>query len=385
MSESVSRRKFMAGAFGAAAVPMFAEPLKAVADSLVADRSFELVPKAPSQKIKIGFIGVGGRGNALLGCLLRGQQAELVAICDIRPEAIEAATKRCEGMSPKGYADYRDLLADSNVETVFIATPVDLHCEMAVATLEAGKHLYCEKPLGLNAKEAEKVAKAAEKAPNQVFQVGFQWMYNPNFVAAIEAIHEGRIGEVRFIHARRHGSGDLPQDKKWLMDRERSGDIIVEQAVHEMNVFCWGLKSHPEKAWGTGGIGYYVDTPPGRTVMDNYALSMLFPNEVHLAYSHMFFAPRPLDGMAIHFFGTKGAVDVMRGEIYLPEGEKVEPRPMQLSGDDTFNAVYSFCQDVINGGKPRADAQGALLATKTAVLGRTALYKGKAATWNRIS
>lgn len=382
--DSVSRRKFMAGAFGAAAAPLLLEPFKVAAERLVADSDFKAEPKAPSARIKTGFIGVGGRGTTLLKTLLRNQQAELVAICDIRPEAIDAATRLCVGMSPKGYANYHDLLAQNNVEAVFIATPVDLHAEMAEAVVAANKHLYCEKPMGADVKQAMRTLKAAESS-KKVFQVGFQWVYNSNFLAAINAVHEGQIGEVRFAHAQRHGAGDVPEDKPWLMDKVRSGDIIVEQAVHEMNVFCWGLKDHPVEAWGTGGINYYVNIPPGRTVMDNYSLSLLYPNDVRVAYSHMFFAPKPLDNTHIFFFGTKGAVDVMKGEIYLTDGKKPEPKPMKLTDDDTYNAILSFCDKVMNGGKPDADAHKGINATMTSILGRTAIYKKEPVTWNKIA
>ncbi len=381
MTESLSRRNFL-GAMGAASIPMLWNPAALKAAPLVADPQFKFAFDPNARKVKTGIIGVGGRGTSLLREVLKAGQAEMVAICDIDPEALARATALCAGMSPKGYDDYKNLLADKNVEAVIIATPVDLHCDMAVHACEADKHIYCEKPLGLNAKEAEKVYAATQKL-NKTFQVGFQWIYNSNFRAAIEAVHAGLIGDVKFIHAQRHG-GDLPHKKSWLFEADRSGDIIVEQAVHEMNIFCWGLKSQPVRACGLGGTNVYVNVPPGRTIMDHYSMTYEFPGPVHLSYSHLYYAHPQLAKTHIWFFGTKGAVDVMGGEIYLNEGEAPAPREMKLTGEDTYNALVSFMNDVRSGGKPDASAERGLLATKMAVLGRNAIREEKVVYWDKL-
>ncbi len=383
MARTPSRRRFLESALGAASAAGLALPLKLAAAPLVADPDHRPTLERPERPLRLGIIGIGGRGSGLLRTFLQTRQVEVVALCDIDSEAIQRGQAIAQGMTPKVYEDYRELLADGAVEAVITATPVDLHHEMGIRTVRAGKHNYFEKPMGLSAREAEELYQAAAKA-DVVFQVGFQWVYNAAFRAAIEAVHEGLIGDVRFVHAQRHGAGDLPH-KPWLMDRRRSGDIIVEQAVHEMNVFCWGLKGHPERAAGFGGINCLIDSPPGRSVMDHYALTMEFPNETRVCYSHMFYATAPLDGMHIYFFGTRGAVDVMKGEIYLKSAPPPAPRPMRLSGDDTFNAALDFIEKVRRRQPPEADALKGLLATKAAVLGRTALYKGKPVLWKHIA
>ncbi|MBI1785233.1 Gfo/Idh/MocA family oxidoreductase, partial [Candidatus Sumerlaeota bacterium] len=254
--------------------------------------------------------------------------------------------------------------------------------EMAVAACAADKNIYCEKPFGLCAKDADAIYKAASNL-KKAFQVGFQWVYNQNFRAAIEAVHAGLIGDVRFIHAQRHG-GDLPHKKSWLFDRDRSGDIIVEQAVHEMNIICWGLKSHPERACGLGGTNVYINDPPGRKIMDHYSVTYEFPGPVRVSYSHLYYAHPALAKTHIWFFGTKGAVDVMEGQIYLNEGQAPAPKAMNLTGEDTYNALVSFFNDVRTGGKPAASAEKGLIATKMSVLGRTAIQKEKVVSWKQI-
>lgn len=383
MKDALSRRNFLGAAAGAT-LPMMLTTAGLRAAPLLSGPAPAYSPDASLQKVKVGFIGVGGRGNALLGDVLKSQQAELVAICDIRPEAVEMAKLRCVGMSPKGYANYLDLLADDAVEAVVIATPVDLHRDMAIAAVNADKHVYCEKPLGVNAAEAEAVHAAASRSP-RVFQVGFQWVYNRNFRAAVEAIHDNAIGGVRFVNFARHG-GDLPRDKgkDWLFQRRRSGDIIVEQAVHEMNILCWMLKNAPTRATGFGGTNLYINEPAGRTIMDHYSLSYEFPGPVHANYSHLYYAGAK-GTMFIHAFGSEGVVDVMGGQIFLPDGATTpEPRESSLTDEDTFNGFLAFFDKIRNGGKAEASSLKGLLATRMAILGRTAIYEGRPVTWGEL-
>ncbi len=380
---SSTRRKFLATAASAASIPLLWNPARLHAAPLVADPEFQFALPTGFRPVRVGMIGVGGRGTALLNEILKSKRAEVVGICDIDPEAIKRATARCEGMNPKGHASYHDLLSRTDVEAVVIATPVDLHCVMAVDTCAANKHVYCEKPMGLSAKEADRIQNAAKKS-DKVFQVGFQWVYNANFRSAIEAVHDGVIGDVKFIHAQRHG-GDLPHKKSWLFEAKRSGDIIVEQAVHEMNIFCWGLKSHPEKANGLGGNNFYVNVPEGRTIMDNYSLSMEFPGPCTLSYSHLYYAQDPISKTHIWFYGTKGAVDVMEGMIYMADKSVPAPRTMKLTKEDTYNAIVAFFEKVRSGGQADAGIEKGVIATKTSVLGRTAIYNQKTVKWNQIA
>lgn len=380
MSNGYSRRAFLASA--AASTPLAFSSLKLFASPLVANPDFKYAFDPKAQKLKTAFIGVGGRGTSLLKEMLSAGQVEIVAISDLIPERLAAAQALCVGMTPKAYPKYEELLADSGVEAVVIATPVDEHKHMAIEAMAANKHIYCEKPLGIDAQQAEAMFAKAKDYP-KVFQIGFQWVYNPQFRMAVEAIHEGLIGEPKYIHAIRHG-GDLPRQKgkHWLFDRSRSGDIIVEQAVHEMNIMCWGMKGHPTKAMGMGGTNVYVNEPDGRTIMDHYSLSYEFPG-AHVSYSHLYYAGG-LGASHIHFYGSKGAVSVMDGKIYLPEGQKAPAREVKLTQNDTYNALVSFVEDVRNGRKPDASAEKGLLATKMGALGRAALYENRPVTWEDL-
>src|SRR6478735_9231949 len=103
----------------------------------------------PTQRVGTGMIGVGNRGSHLLGGVLQQPEAKVLALCDIKPDRLDKAATNAAKDNPKTYADWRSIVDRKDIDAVFIATPPYLHSEMAVAALEAGKNVYCEKPVGV--------------------------------------------------------------------------------------------------------------------------------------------------------------------------------------------------------------------------------------------
>ena len=106
-----------------------------------------LSSQSPSDQLRVGIIGVGGRGTSLLRRIVLSPGVKLVAICDIDPQAVQRALEIAKEHNPETISDYRRLLDRKDIDAVFVATPVNLHKEMAVAALEVHKHLYLEKPI----------------------------------------------------------------------------------------------------------------------------------------------------------------------------------------------------------------------------------------------
>src|SRR5215471_5578381 len=135
-----------------------------VKSSIVAAGSAALLPaQSPNDTVRVAFIGVGNRGSFLLKHMLKVPGIKVVAICDIDPvrlkAGIDAAT--AAGHSPQSYEEFRNLLDSKDIDAVIIATPVDLHKEMAVAALEVGKNVYCEKPMAVTPEDCRQVVNAA--------------------------------------------------------------------------------------------------------------------------------------------------------------------------------------------------------------------------------
>src|SRR5919205_3456311 len=119
-------------------------------------------------KVKTAMIGVGGRGTFLLTGVLEQPGAEVVALCDLKPDRLDKAATTARRDNPKTYTDWRQIVDRKDIDAVYVATPPYLHSEMAVAALKSGKHVYCEKPIGITAAQVRDLVKVA-KSTNKVF------------------------------------------------------------------------------------------------------------------------------------------------------------------------------------------------------------------------
>src|SRR5712692_8308127 len=221
---------------------------------------------AANSAVTVGLIGSGGRGSFDAGLLVKHTDARLVALCDIFDDRLERARKTIPADDAKTYKNYHDLLA-SDVDAVIIATPVFLHPEHFEAAVQAGKHIYIEKPAGLDAAGCRRVIHAADSAPRNLnITFGFQQRYAPVYLKAKALADSGGIGKIRMAHA--HWlKGAVPPNVKptpkpatyeekireWHVWKDTFGDIIVETYCHGIDVLNWFLGGHPIKAYGTGG------------------------------------------------------------------------------------------------------------------------------------
>jgi len=363
----VNRRYFLMGSLGAA---------------VAARRARSQAAGAP---IGAGMIGVGGRGTADLRAVLAQSGVKVNALCDLKPDRLDKAASLASAHKPATFKDYHELLARKDVEAVFIATPCDLHVEMAIAALKAGKHVYCEKPAGINAESIQRLIDAVH-ASGRVFQIGLQMRSMSRLRQTIDKIHEGVVGDVIMIKAARTASADLPHDSSsadWFFDAQRSGDVIVEMSVHNLDECNWVAASHPDRAGGFGGTLLWKNDPPGRTNMDGYTVSYDYINGIKLSYAQMFFHPAgmPGGGQPTYVYGTKGAVDLGTATAYsLDRGVKpvVLVEPVQ---EDPNAHQAAFFESIRTGAKSPADITVAATAALTAILGREAIYTRQVTTW----
>ena len=338
--------------------------------------------------IAAGVIGTGNRGSADLASVLAQPEAKVVALCDIKPDRLDKAATAAAAHKPATYRDYHELLARKDIDAVVIATPCDLHVEMAIAALKAGKHVYCEKPAGINPASIQQLVDVA-RASDRVFQIGQQMRSMMGLRRSIEKVHEGVIGDVIMVKAQRHASADLPHDSSsndWFFDAKRSGDVIVEMSVHNLDVCNWVIGSRPERAGGFGGTLLWKNDPPGRTNMDGYTLSYEYANGVKMSYTQVFFHPRgmPGNGQTTYVYGTKGGVDLEKGTAYpLERGGQptVLAEPVR---EDRHAHMAAFFECIKTGKKSPADITVAATAALTAILGRDSIYRRQVLTWESM-
>src|SRR5450755_2681789 len=178
-----------------------------------------------------GMIGVGNRGAYLLEAAMAQPRARILALCDIKPDRLDKAATAAARDNPATYSDWRKIVDRKDIDAVFIATPPDLHAEMAVAALRAGKNVYCEKPVGITPAQVRAVLEAA-RASRKVFVPGQQLRSIKEYREAVSKIRDGIIGDVLMAKAQRHATADLAHDGTsgdWYFDVKRSGGYLIEQ------------------------------------------------------------------------------------------------------------------------------------------------------------
>jgi predicted dehydrogenase len=247
-----------------------------------------------NERINIGIVGAGGRGNDHIKAYADDPGARIAAVCDIDQAALEtgvARVKSLTGAAPKGYGDMREMFADKGVDAVSIATPNHWHALATIWACEAGKDVYCEKPACYNVYEGERMIETAKRTGRMV-QIGSQSRSVPHKIRAMQLLRDGAIGKVYLAKGlcfkRRKSIGSKPDQPApppgvnwdlflgpaplrpfnelrfkynwhWFWDTG-NGDI-GNQGVHEMDIARWGLGevTWPLSVVSTGGKYVYTD------------------------------------------------------------------------------------------------------------------------------
>ncbi len=362
--------------------------LGALAAPVLSTRPLGAQPQ--NSRIGVAMIGVGNRGGSVLrnGVLLT-EGMRVAAICDIKADRLDKAASAASRDNPFTTREYREAIARTDVDAVHISTPCNLHVEMAIAALRAGKHVYCEKPLGITPASIAELVHVA-RATDRVIQVGQQLRSSRRHIQTVQRIHEGIAGKVVMIKAQRHSSDDLAHDAtsaEWFFDVTRSGDVLVEMSVHNLDLCNWIVQDRPESASGFGGTMIWPNDPPGRTNMDGYTLSYEYRNGVKLSYTQVFFHPAglPGSGQVWNVYGTLGAVDVANS-VFYPRDKGAAPQPLapELKENLDQQHVQAFLDAIRTGTQPNAALQVGVNGAMTAILGRDAIYRKALLRWSDL-
>jgi predicted dehydrogenase len=283
------------------------------------------VPAA--NKVRVGIIGVGNRGNGLLHSLKQLEGIEILACCDIR-EGTLAMALNAAGSRAKGYTDYRKMLEDKNIDAVIIATPLYQHYQMAVAAIEANKHVYVEKTMTYDIPQALSLVKKVNNS-KLVFQVGHQYRYFGLYYKLKQVLDENWLGKVTHFECQYHRNSSwrnkvtdpsLEKLINWRMYKEYSGGLMAELCAHQIDVVNWMLDSHPLKVAGLGGINYWND---GRETYDNVRAVFEYPKGIKVSTSSIL--SNAYNGYMIKILGDKATLEVQRDTIVIyGETEKKE-------------------------------------------------------------
>src|SRR5262250_3487027 len=314
LSAKVDRRKFI-GVAAATAGAMFIRP------NLVRGT-------AANSAVRVGLLGCGGRGTEDATNLVDTGGARVVALADMFQDQLDAAhanfdkLQQAKGFSAIDAAQlfvgpnaFHEIAASKDVDAIVVATPPYFHPQHLEAVVAAGKHVYLEKPVAVDVPGAAKVIEIGKRIDGKLsLDVGFQIRDCPPFVEMVRRIHSGALGKI--VCGEAHyltGYIDRPQWAKaspeelrlrnWVHDKTLSGDIIVEQNIHVIDICNWILQSHPLKASAAGGR---AGRPAGDgDAWGNYNVVFRYSDGVDVTFSSTQFAKGWWD-VTERFFGSKG-------------------------------------------------------------------------------
>ncbi len=367
---------------------------------------------AANSRLDVALLGCGGRGNAVAGDFVKNTNVQVVFLGDLFQDQLDATQRRLNEMQDGlgrskvkkqfvGPTAYQEVAA-SKADIVIIATPPYFHPEHLKAMLDAGHHIYLEKPVSTHVRGCMQVASLADAAQGKVsVDVGFQIRYGSQFVQQTQRLHEGAIGDIALVHGF-YFAGDLPRRgdasmsaterkiRNWVFDRVLGGDIIVEQNIHILDCFNWILGAHPLRAQASADRKVRTDIGD---VSDQYTVTLFYPGDIRASFTSTQFLP--LWGtVGWRCFGPKGFSEafysgglVIRGDNpwEAAGGEAAgDQRPeVDPLGDATPLKVQAFVQSIVDRNYHNQLKQGAE-STLTAILCRQAAYGDQAMTWGEL-
>jgi len=336
--------------------------------------------------LSLGLVGCGNRGMYVSGIFAKNEFLKVTAVCDIYEDKLAAAEKKYAGA--RRFQRIEDLLA-SDVDAVLIATPAYLHPEHFELAVKARKHIFLEKPAAVNAAGCRRVLEAARKAdPTKRISVDFQQRYGKDYRKAFDVVKSGELGAIKMIRAAWLGSGPAVKSghaaseeriRNWFFYRELSGDILIEQDCHNIDVVNWFTGTHPVRASGYGSrqIRQYGD------IFDNLSVTFQFADGRVFSYSANQFRTPGFQDVSETFMCEKGAVTVSRTG-YTITRDKQPPEVVKTGYDITEDGVREFIEGARTGKLENA-AFHAAESTLTAVMALEALVRKREMTWEEVS
>lgn len=346
---------------------------------------------AASDAVTVGLIGAGNRGSGVAELMAKHTQARFTAFCDLIDSRMAEAAKRTGSNEPAFYNDYRRLL-ESKVDAVIIATPVYLHPEHFEAAAKAGKHIYIEKPAGVDVDGCKRIMRAADSMDRK-FNVtfGFQRRYAAPYRRAWQAVASGEIGDIRLASARflksqgaaataraKAALSEAEKLKNWYAWKQYSGDLIVENNIHSIDILNWFLDGRPVSAIGSGG----ARLPGNGDTRDHNFVAFTYLNGTQGHLTGTTVAPPGYREVLEQFLGAKAMLETSENQIrywYSTTNQRVE----KIARNMTIDAVEEFVRR-IRENRPENTAIRGAESTLTAILGRMAMDARREITWDEM-
>jgi len=355
-----------------------------------------------SDKLRVGLIGCGGRGTgAAQDCVTSSPNVEIAAMGDLFQDQLDRSLAELsrevddkvsvtQDTSFVGFDAYKKVIA-CDVDIVILATPPNFRPEHLAAAIEAGKHVFMEKPVAVDPTGIHSIIASSKLAKNQGLAIvaGTQRRHQAHYLEIMKRIHRGDIGEIvggqcywnmgeLWVKKRQTGWSDMEwQCRNWPYFTWLSGDHIVEQHVHNLDIINWAVGTHPVQAMGMGGRQVRTGPEYGN-IFDHFAIEYEYPNGARVlsmcrqtAGCH--------EQVSERVVGTKGKT-YTDGSTGFIEGQN----PFKYEGESPNPYVQEHADLIasIRQGNPINEGRDVAESTMTAITGRMSAYTGRALKWD---
>lgn len=372
--------------------------------------------------VRFGVIGCGNRGTAVISSMSENANANIIAMADLFTDKLQTAETNFNKLNAaknfaaikktniyKGSKAYMRLLENKEVDAVLISSPAYSHVGFLEAAVAAGKHVYCEKPVATDVEGIRRVIEAGEQLNGkQSLAIGFQIRHATAYRQMVERIQRGDIGDLITVQLYYFSSGsplidikNVSYDEFRIRNhyhyRAMSGDTILDQGIHMLDVCNWALQAHPVSAIGKGNRSGMK--PIGDT-FSNFAVIYEYPNNVNVSIHTTKVGP-VFGDVCCKFIGTKGYAEAhYSGGVFINGDNKwdsgiakteAELTPQQRAsgifasalGDADANKDIAFVKS-IESGNYLNEARSGAESTLTALLGREVATAERPMTWDEV-
>ncbi len=358
-----------------------------------------------SDLIKVGLIGCGGRGTgAVLNAAQADKNVKITAMADAFQDRIDQCLESltheetAEGKIdvPKerqfaGFNAFQELI-DSDVDVVMLATPPHFRPQHLKAAVEAGKHIFCEKPVAVDAPGIRSVLATSQLAKEKGVSIvsGLCMRYHPGNIEGVKRIHDGAIGDVHTLFANDYRGAIWIKDRKpdwtdmhlqmrnWYYYTWLSGDFNVEQHVHYLDMCSWIKGGYPVEAIGHGGRQVRTEDKYGN-IFDHHSVVYKYEDGSRLISNTRQYGDCPTD-VGCYILGSQGSAEISSGKIIVKGATKWRHR-------DKVKSMYDIEHDrlfeSIRAGEPINNGEYMCKSTQVAIMGRMATYTGQVMTWDQ--
>jgi myo-inositol 2-dehydrogenase / D-chiro-inositol 1-dehydrogenase len=382
----------------------FIKTSSVAAVSAAAAVNFPSIASAQSkQPIRAVIIGVGGRGsgageNFNEAVKNLGIDGKIVGVADMFPEAATKAGSIFnvpEQNRFSGFDAYQKAIEVPGVNYCILATPPGFRAPHFKACVAAGKNVFMEKPVAVDAVGIRMVYEAADEAKKKNLKVaaGTQRRHRPSYIETVKRIQDGAIGDVRALrvywvnggpiwHRGDHGQTDLErQIRNWYHYIWLCGDHICEQHVHNLDIANWIMNDHPVKCWGMGARQQLDAEHKSGEIWDNFAVEYEYPNGVRM-HAYCGQIKRSWSSVSEAVAGATGAAEMHDGRNFIRPRDGKVWRPTGIKEDNGYVNEHRDLIEAILNDKPLNEAKQVADTTFTAIIGREAAYSGAEVEWD---